>query len=176
MEYNLITPEIKDFFDPYCSYYPSYFPDCQIDDHKIANLTILSKFEQNNILSFITNLFEKYGFKCKTREEYTEYEFLIEFHRYHLSGTKVVESKLCRHIDDKAGCIAKVNTFIYYVKKSESIIGGDLLLYPEDTKENKIHIKTGTFLLMRGDIEHEVTPLTGKGERKCIIVQIPRID
>jgi len=136
-------------------------------------MTILSKNAQDLILFFTTILLEKFGFKCKSREEYTEYEFLIEFHRYNLSGTKVVESQLCRHIDDESGVSTKVNTFIYYVEKSKNIIGGDIIVFPE---EKKFDIKKGTFLLMRGDIQHEITPLSGKGERKCIVVQIPRKD
>jgi len=172
MEFKPITPEIEGVFRPYLS----YFPDCYIDGHNMANMTILSKIDQDLILFFTTKLLREFGFECKSREEYTEYEFLIEFHRYNLSGTKIVESQLCRHIDDESGVSTKVNTFIYYVEKSESIIGGDLIVYPEDIKEKKIDIKKGTFLLMRGDIEHEITPLSGKGERKCIVVQIPRKD
>jgi hypothetical protein len=163
--YDAITPKIKVFFSQYIKSIPSKMTD----GHEINRIQI----HQDQILLFTTNLLEKYGFKCKSRNEYTEYDFIIEFHKYALSGKKVVVSQLCTHIDDETGCNAKVNTFIYYIEKTETIDGGDLIMY-SDKGDEKIKIKSDSFLMMRGDIEHGITPLFGVGVRTCIVVQIPR--
>jgi hypothetical protein len=169
--YDTVLPCVELFF----SQYIKYMLNRLTNEHAITHMEILDISEQDKILFFTTEFLKKYGFNCKSRDKYTEDDFLIEFHKYNLFEKEILESNLCRHIDDETGLRAKVNTFIYYIEKTETIDGGDLIMFLEKGDE-KIKIKSNTFLMMRGDIEHEITPLSGTGVRTCIVVQIPRLE
>ncbi len=94
---------------------------------------------------------------------------LVELHSYNVKGQK--NPIFGEHIDDYGGITCKVNTIIYYIRKDPGIVGGNLRV------GNKIYdcspppemIRT---ICMPGNIYHEVIPMSGKGIRKCVVVQL----
>jgi len=128
------------------------------------------------------NLMEMYGFKfrCKDSDiidnnkenESDEFDWLIEFHHYKIHD--YYEPEFGRHCDDKAGLSANVNTVLFYLNKDKTIQGGNLIVYDDNGIDKKIEIKSGDMIIMRGDVEHEIEPMDGNGNRMSIVVQIQR--
>lgn len=145
----------------------SRFCPRNVQNRDIVNLLIKSKM-----------IMEIHGFKFNcteneliNSEDCSDVDYLIEFHNYKINGK--YEPQFGRHCDDHGGISANVNTIIYYLEKDETnFFGGNLFVYDEYT--NKIIIKSGDMVIMRGDVEHEIENMDGNGERKSIVVQIQR--
>ena len=60
------------------------------------------------------------------------------------------------------------------MNKDKTIQGGNLIENDDNGIDKKIEIKLGDMIIMRGDIEHEIEPMDGYGNRMSIVVQIQR--
>lgn len=129
------------------------------------------------------NLMEIYGYKfrCTNNDlinnnikenETDEFDWLIEFHHYNIK--KYYEPEFGRHCDDKSAISANVNTIIFYLNKDKTIKGGNLIVYDDNGADKKLEINSGDMIIMKGDLEHEIEPLDGFGNRMSIVVQIQR--
>jgi hypothetical protein len=94
---------------------------------------------------------------------------MVEIHNYNVNGKcKFVFGK---HEDDYGGVDFCVNTVIYYLTKSDTIHGGDLVIGQEiiNVRPLKDYYKVVCFA---GDVTHDVTPMKGVGQRLSIVVQL----
>ena len=128
------------------------------------------------------NLMEIYGYKFRCTDdnlkdnnnkenESDEIDWLIEFHHYKIHD--YYEPEFSRHRDDKTGISSYVNTILFYLNKDKTIQGGDLIV-DDNGIDKKLEIKSGDMIIMRGDLEHEIEPMGGNGNRMSIVVQIQR--
>lgn len=99
----------------------------------------------------------------------------IELHNYYTNGP-TVESDFERHCDDDAPIDVPCVTIIYYLEKSPTLIGGNLLVYPNKNDDNETicEVKTGTMIMLHGTTDHEIEPIEGTGSRRCIVIQVSR--
>jgi hypothetical protein len=94
---------------------------------------------------------------------------LVELHSYNVKGYQ--KPIFDEHIDDHGGVNCIVNTAIYYLRKDAGIIGGDLRVGDQIVEctppPGQIRV-----ICMAGNVKHEVTPMSGRGLRKCVVVQL----
>lgn len=100
-------------------------------------------------------------------------KYYIELFRYNCIGSNNELDYLDYHIDDYAVMQYKVNTVIFYLAKSDTLIGGDLLIDINNTI-TKIPVHAGMCLLFEGDVMHKPEPCNGSGIRDCIVVHLAR--
>jgi len=98
---------------------------------------------------------------------------MVEFHSYRIHGS--CKSIFDEHEDDYGGVNFKVNTVIYYIKKSSEVDGGDLLINGTviNVRPKKDHYRVVCFA---GNISHKVTEMNGNGERVSIVIQLYSLD
>lgn len=101
--------------------------------------------------------------------------YLIEFHSYNASN--YIEMPFGIHKDDGAAVNFNVYTILYYIKKDNDIIGGDLIIYNEEETEiiDTIKIDDNMIIILKGDIPHNVSQIKGSGLRQSILCQVERI-
>jgi hypothetical protein len=116
-------------------------------------------------------IMEMYGFKFRPNSNLFDLEWLIEFHHYKINGN--YEPEFGRHNDDQAGLSANVNTVLFYLNKDKTIQGGNLIVNINEV-DKTLQIKSGDMIIMKGDVEHEIEPMGGHGNRMSIVVQIQR--
>ena len=154
--------------------YNDYFPFVQ-NSHIIKSYSIKDDPLFYDLLYKSYQLLNDNGFICSPK---FNSNYLIEFHTINLEDKKV-KNQLATHQDDYGGVPFRVNTIIYYIEKPEEVIGGNLIIYESEySKKNCIElaIKKNMYLMIKGNVWHEITPCYGKGSRKCIVVQILRDD
>lgn len=149
---------------------PSLFHSPSLFHPDIIELLLKSKY-----------IMEMYGYKfrCKDSDiidnnkenESDEFDWLIEFHHYNIK--KYYEPEFARHMDDQSGISANVNTILFYLNKDKTIDGGNLIVN-DNGIDKKLEIKSGDMIIMRGNVEHEIEPMDGYGNRMSIVVQIQR--
>ena len=164
--WNLYEKESQNYHNDFIvsTYFPQY-----IKNNDIQDLLIKSK-----------RIMDMYGFKFKCSEQElldsekpSNIDYLVEFHLYKING--LLRSSFGRHSDDQAAVSTNVNTIIFYLEKDKTVDGGNLIVYDRDSGEKKmLEIKSGTMVILKGDVEHEIEEMDGKGERKSIVVQIQR--
>jgi len=104
----------------------------------------------------------------------------VNFHRYDMEGEREVR-KIVWHTDDisydgTSSVGAPVHTLIAYLEKEMAIKGGNLMLKSDDGKLTQVeYIKTGTIILMKGNILHQPEPMGGYGTRSSMIFQFKRM-
>lgn len=110
-----------------------------------------------------------------------------ESHRYAVENSPI-EPEFETHLDDFGAIHYKVNTIIYYLQKDSTIVGGNFIIYPNvissdllfggfiELQQTKIitPVKTGTMILLKGNLAHRAEEMDGKGLRRSIVVQIRR--
>ena len=188
--YQEMTPEIKQFVEEHNGFFSAYVLELRKKDRHTINLIDDSNEIYDNILTFSKMILEKNGYKCMDIDLGGMYDPLFEIHNINLTDDEYIENAFTRHMDDYGGVSCKVNTMIYYLEKSPTLDGGNLVIYKND-KDNygmrsdksshsddgiELEIKPNTYLLLRGDVEHSITPCTGSGNRTCVVIQIARID
>jgi hypothetical protein len=154
------------------------------DSNTFINIGFNPSTHHSDILDLLVKskyIMEMYGFtfRCKDSDlidnnkenESDEYDWLIEFHHYKINEN--FKPDFGRHCDDNAGLSANVNTIIFYLNKDKTIQGGNLFM-DSNGIDKKMEIKSGDMIIMRGDIEHEIEPMDGHGNRMSIVVQLQR--
>jgi len=116
-------------------------------------------------------IMEMYGYKFDPNIDPDDVDWLVEFHHYKIN--QYYESEFARHCDDQAGVSTNVNTILFYLTKDKTIKGGDLIV-DDCGIDKKLEIKSGDMIIMSGNLEHEIEPMDGNGERISIVVQIQR--
>jgi hypothetical protein len=136
-----------------------------------------------SIANYSHQLLNSHGFYVK---ELDHDNVIIECHEYRINGPHQPEFTM--HTDDYGAIYdGRVNTILYYLQKDSTIIGGDLLIYPNAQLEynipipntdittcHRVNVCANTMLLLRGDLAHEVEHMNGIGLRRCIVVQMYR--
>ena len=77
------------------------------------------------------------------------------------------------HKDDKQIIGCPVYTVIFYLKKDNTVTGGNFA-YVIDNKKHEHEVKTKDIICFSGHIEHMPTALKGCGDRNSIVVFIER--
>lgn len=108
-----------------------------------------------------------------------------ESHQYVVDSP--TEAEFETHQDDFGVNNYKVNTIIYYLQKDPTIIGGNFIVYPNvtasdlgfgfiESQQTKIitPVKSGTMILLKGNLAHRGQEMDGKGLRRSIVIQIRR--
>lgn len=94
---------------------------------------------------------------------------LVERHSYNVKGK--ASPIFDEHCDDHGGIDCAVSTVIYYLRKDPTIIGGDLLiegiLINCTPPDGAIRV-----VCLAGNVLHQVTQMSGKGNRECVVVQL----
>lgn len=127
--------------------------------------------DSDNIINIGLKYFDKYGFQNETM---THRNYFLELSRYDcIKDDKKPLNIIDWHEDDGAVTDYKVNTIIFYIKKSKDIVGGDFKLKIND-KETIIPIRAGMALCFNGNLLHTVVPCFGEGVRDTIVFQIER--
>jgi hypothetical protein len=135
--------------------------------HELCEYSPELKSTLKEILSLAKSLLESHNY------EIDESDYYIEFWSYKLKGNEgTIPMPLIRHKDDEAAVMFKVETCIFYTEKSDTIKGGNLMLFDNENQLSQIiKINAGDVVLLRGDITHQVEQVSGKGIRNCIVVQ-----
>ena len=94
----------------------------------------------------------------------------VELHKYVVNGK--TEPFFDFHEDDYGGVNYKTVTCIYYLRKDETIVGGDL----EFMFESTIKIEPNMLVIFNGNKTHRVTTMDGHGVRKCMVLQFERLE
>lgn len=144
-----------------------FVPDLMSDSKYSPEL----KSDINEILDLAKQLLEKHNYQIDDSDYY------IEFWSYKLKGNEgKIPMPLIRHKDDDAAVLFKVETCIFYTEKSDTIEGGNLMIFDNDNNlSHTLKISTGDVVLLGGDIIHQVEQISGKGTRNCIVVQYKSI-
>lgn len=122
------------------------------------------------IIAIASKYFVRYGYRNKTLKPFNYY---LELTKYEC----VPESKTLKifdlHEDDYASTGYEVNTIVFYLNKTPSLIGGNVLVNIND-KYTTIPIHSGMALTFQGNLLHMPTPCSGEGSRESIVFQIAR--
>lgn len=94
-------------------------------------------------------------------------QFYIEFQRYNVQGKTT--SSFSWHIDDDGPTRYNVCTLIYYLHKSETIIGGNLQF-----KQFGVLVKPDMAIMFDGNVLHKPDEMDGFGQRDLIVVMFRR--
>ncbi len=187
---NNITPKLlSDFQDEHINKdYLNIFDKICIGDSPVIKKKY--KFDDVNkldikletIVSEAYNLLTSNGFKIDKTNG------MIEFCKYTLNGESV-DVNLSLHKDDEKILPYKVETCIFYLEKTNGLIGGELL-YQINTQVNKflglisyksketklLNVCDRMVVLANGNLCHCTRPVSGIGTRKCIIVLFKSLD
>lgn len=123
------------------------------------------------IVEIATKYFKRYGYRNKTLKPFNYY---LELARYDCFP----ESKPIRifdlHDDDYTTTGYQVNTIVFYLNKSPTFIGGNMLVNINN-KDTTIPIQGGMAIIFEGSLLHMPTPCYGEGSRESIVFQIARL-
>ena len=96
----------------------------------------------------------------------------MEIHNYSLTGDEgTIQPEFDWHEDDRGGVSYDVCTVIYYLRKDQTIKGGNLEFQGMPTVE----IEAPMAVLFRGDMTHRAETMSGFGERSSVVVQMERL-
>jgi hypothetical protein len=124
-----------------------------------SNKENIKKLIQNTVKIVTSN-----GFKINPSRYY------VEFHKYNVNGKTKPFADF--HEDDEGAVYYKTVTCIYYLTKSDTVIGGDL----EFKNERIINIDSNMLVVFNGNLTHRATTMYGIGVRKSIVIQFERIE
>ena len=108
----------------------------------------------------------------------TRYEakkYLIEFHQRNSGFEKKPHKTFDWHKDDFAATSWPVQTCIFYLRKDNTIDGGNLE-YKIGGEKYTHKVETGDLLQFQGDISHKPQSTSGFGCRDIIVVFVKRND
>jgi len=104
--------------------------------------------------------------------------FMIEYWRHRLFA-ETREHTFSMHRDSWGELWAPVNTCIFYLRKDNTITGGDLQLNGkhfrfDNRNTHTITTSSAKALAFDGNVFHKVLPFSGFGIRDCIVVQFEK--
>ena len=112
--------------------------------------------------------------ESKHIDNYDKSRYFIEFHQRNCFGSNKKKTYEW-HKDDYEAVHFKTYTFIFYLRKDITVVGGNLL-YKERNKVKTHTVISKTMLHFRGDLLHFPEPCSGFGCRDAIVVFMPRLD
>jgi len=121
-------------------------------------------------------LFHQHGYKVENinSQNYKKY-CNVEYHHYYSGGSdQPIQSYFSNHCDNEGPVDYPVHTCIFYLENTFTS-GGDLIITDKTDIIDQINVKYYNVVLLSGDTYHEITPMMGKGSRKCFVVQIKSI-
>ena len=136
------------------------------NSNKSSYNKIVSINNKDNIEKLILNTITKVS---NNNYKINPSNYYIEFHKYFVNGK--TKSFFDFHKDDGGAVSYKTVTCIYYLKKDNTIQGGDL----EIKNETIINIESNMLVIFNGNISYRVTKMDGNGIRKCIVIQFERL-
>ena len=107
------------------------------------------------------------------KKDYNLSKYRIEFHKRNCGFEKKSKLVFGWHKDDYSTINFKVYTVIYYLRKDETIKGGDLEYMVKD-ENYKQKIESGQILCFDGDLLHRPELCSGIGCRDTIVVFVKR--
>ena len=157
------------------------------EKHLFASIhnTILPKRKQNFNTKGISysenlkykNIIEPIMIKTKqildmfNKKNYDLSQYYIEFHQRNCGFEKKCKRTFNWHTDDYGAVNFKVYTIIYYIRKDNTIKGGNLE-YIFENKNYIQQIKDGRILCFDGNLKHQPEICSGIGCRDSIVVFI----
>lgn len=134
----------------------------------ISSFTSPIKPEEHTaaLMSQASALLHEHGFK------FTTDEYHVECHWMHSEGG-FDRPPFGWHIDDGGPVNYNTVAALFYVKKDEGLEGGNLLWNTReysDGNETLIPIKTGSIVLIEGNVPHCPQKIKGFGERQLIVI------
>lgn len=78
-----------------------------------------------------------------------------------------------KHKDVVGSGNPRIYTTVTLIKKSDDLVGGDLLIWDKDNNEHKIDLKVGETVLFKSTSFHQVTPVES-GTRESLVVWISK--
>ena len=109
-----------------------------------------------------SSFLRKQGFK---HNENIWYADLI---RYNLDNSLPVDSGLVWHYENQN--YPDLITVLCYLRKDESLEGGNLRYKDKNNVKKVIQVSTGTTVIMDGRVEHKPEAVSGTGQRDLIII------
>lgn len=101
------------------------------------------------------------------------YKWSMDVIRYNLQNeTKGVDSGLAWHCENDNG--NNLITVLLYIHLDDTIIDGNLRYINKDNIKKIINIKTGTTIIMDGNVQHKPQNPYGSGKRDLIIVSFSK--
>ena len=88
--------------------------------------------------------------------------------RYKLDNSEPVDSGLVWHYENMN--YPDLITCLCYLKKDESLEGGNLRYKDKNNEKKVIQVSTGTTVIMDGRVEHKPEAVSGTGQRDLIII------
>lgn len=100
-------------------------------------------------------------------------QYCVEYHKMSSDGKETIFPPFEWHIVDGGAVNYNTVAALFYVKKDETLEGGNLywnLRECNDGNEILIPIKTGSIVLIEGNVPHNPEPISGVGERELIVI------
>ena len=88
--------------------------------------------------------------------------------RYKLDNSLPVDSGLVWHYENQN--YPDLITVLCYLRKDESLEGGNLRYKDKDNVKKVIHVSSGTTVIMDGRVEHKPETVSGTGQRDLVII------
>ena len=136
--------------------------------HEKSSFSSLTKPKEHmgELMSQASVMLHEHGFKFTTDRYHVE--------RHWMSSEEGVDHPPFEwHIDDGGPVNYNTVAALFYVKKDEILEGGNLLWNTRecsDGNETLIPIKTGSIVLIEGNVPHCPQGIKGVGERKLIAI------
>ena len=148
----------------YLELFDSYIDTTSTELFIAESLYIHDTFEYNHfneLLEESANLLKSKGYRFDPHTHY------IELQRYNVSGR--TKPHYDWHVDDNGPLKCKVVSIIYYLRKDDTIKGGDLAFF---RKKFKTH--SNLAITFKGNKYHRATDMNGYGIRDSIVVMFKR--
>ena len=126
-----------------------------------------SKVTSPQLLQESIRLLKQYKFEIDT------HNFIIETHAYEVNNLDV-DSPFGLHQDDFGVISEKVVTIIWYLRKDDTINGGDLHYSYTDCsieKTNLLNITDNMTVMFTGNLWHMPQKCSGAGARQLVVIQ-----
>jgi len=114
------------------------------------------------ILDNVSEFLKSQGFS------HNENIWYADFIRYKLDNSESVDSGLVWHYENQN--YPDLITVLCYLRKDESLEGGNLRYKDKEGTKKVIQVSTGTTVIMDGRVEHKPEAVSGTGQRDLIII------
>ena len=122
---------------------------------------------KQKVVNACSDFLSKYGFK------HNQNKWSMDVIRYNLENeTQRVDSGLAWHCENDNG--NNLITVLMYIRLDEGIKDGNLRYKDKQSNKKVIHIKSGTTIIMDGNVPHKPQDPYGTGRRDLIIVSFEK--
>ena len=150
---------------------PSIMEQLFIDEGKKRNVTFYDYTDNNYHTNFIRDVAS--GFLKMNNFDHKKHKWYMDVIRYKLENdTKIVQSGLAWHCENDN--YPNVITVLLYLRIDEGIIDGNIRYKDVNNQKKVLLVKSGTTVIMDGNVPHKPQDPYGTGLRDLIIISFEK--